>query len=90
MRARHRISDTAELPLTEDETRGAMWNVWRLAAIDCGFALERWKEASKGGKARAYQMYTEALEHEARAAHALARYLGRFSGAEVDETLVAG
>ena len=90
MSARHRISDSVERPLTEDETRGAMWNVWRLAEIDCGFALERWREASKGGKARAYQMYRQALEHEARAADALARHLGRSSGADVHEAIAAG
>jgi hypothetical protein len=89
MGARRSRSDSVDRPLTEAEEAAAIWRAWRLADIEAGLALQRWSAASKGGKARAYDSYRDALELEARAADALAELLGRHARAGAREAVAA-
>jgi hypothetical protein len=81
--ARQPVNETDEVLL------GGLWEAWRLAELESGFALDAWYSASKGGKARAYAAYTAALELEALAADALAQSLEQSSDLGVERALAA-
>ena len=88
MSFRNESNSAAQPPSQVDEAAWIdLWDVWRLAELEAGFALDAWYEASKGDKARAFAVYTAALEREAQAADALAEPAWLDSG--VDEALAA-
>ena len=90
MSARHFRKGFAPQPpnVVEEFPPAELWNAWRLAEIESGFALDKWYSASSGEKARAYAAYTTALEREARAADLLAQ-LERSSVLGFDGALAA-
>jgi hypothetical protein len=91
MSSRHFKKGLAPQPLNfvEESPPAELWDAWRLAEIESGFALNKWYSASNGDKARAYAAYTAALEREALAADLLAQPLQRSSGLEFDGALAA-
>jgi hypothetical protein len=77
MSPRRRSIESTRPPVREVEAvdMARMWRTWRMAEVESGVALMAWYQASKGAKARAYDVYMDALDWEARAADALAQLL---------------